>query len=81
MTANIHDIIKKAEQEAATRELGRPIWLAIFTATIMTIEAPGSMNALFQYVTNSEPLSERVATAEFMREIGFRCLVINGVCT
>jgi hypothetical protein len=76
---NIHDIIERVEQEATARKLGRSVWLAVLTATMMTMASPASMIALFQYAAASEPLSERIAVAEFMREIGLRCLGINGV--
>jgi hypothetical protein len=35
---------------------------------------------LYRYTAALKPLTERVAIAEFMREIGLRCTGINGVC-
>jgi len=37
------------------------------------------MTALFQHSSASKPLTEGVAIAEFMREVGLRCMGINGV--
>ncbi|KAH8692554.1 hypothetical protein GQ44DRAFT_784985 [Phaeosphaeriaceae sp. PMI808] len=76
---DIYDVIAKAETEATARGLGRLVWLAVLTASTMAVASPHSMRVLFNYTTASEPLSERIAVAEFMREIGLRCLGIHGI--
>jgi hypothetical protein len=75
----VREIFSKAEREAAARGLSLWPWLAILTATTMTMNSPESMLALFQYTTCVKPLSDSVAVAEFMREVGLRCVGINGV--
>jgi hypothetical protein len=46
----------------------------------MSMNSPESMIVLYRYTAALKPLTERVAIAEFMREIGLRCTGINGVC-
>jgi hypothetical protein len=77
--AKIQDIFGKFERETTARKLSLWPWLTISTATVMTMNSPKSMAVLFEYITRSKSLSERVAIAEFMREIGLRCTGINGV--
>ncbi|KAH5982422.1 hypothetical protein HBI07_253110, partial [Parastagonospora nodorum] len=75
----MQDIFRNTELEAASKGLGLWSWLAISTAVVVTLDSPGSMNSLFQYTTAGRSLEEMVAIAEFMREIGFRCMGINGL--
>jgi hypothetical protein len=77
--ANILDIFGVFEREAIARKLSLWSWLTVSTATVMTMNSPESMAVLFEYITRSKSLNERVAIAEFMREIGLRCTGINGV--
>jgi ribosomal 50S subunit-associated protein YjgA (DUF615 family) len=74
-------VIRKAEQEAKDRNLDPYLWLALFTAATMTMCSSEAMIDLFQHVTASKKPSELIAIAEFMREVGLRCLGINGVGT
>ncbi len=75
----IQALYKRIQEEATDRKLGRPSWLGISTAATMTMNSPESMIALYNSSTTSEPESERIATAEFMREIGLKCIGFNGV--
>ncbi|KAL6702563.1 dolichyl-P-Man:Man(5)GlcNAc(2)-PP-dolichol alpha-1,3-mannosyltransferase [Coniothyrium glycines] len=75
----IQAVYKRIEQEASQRRLGRPSWLGISTAATMTMNSPASMVALYQAASESQPLSEGVAIAEFMREIGLKCIGFNGI--
>jgi hypothetical protein len=77
----IQDVFYNMEKEAAEKELELWSWLTIATATVMTLNSPQSIIILFQYVTASRSLDESVAIAEFMREIGLRCMGINSVRT
>lgn len=45
----------------------------------MTMNSPESMIALYNATSASRPQSEGVAIAEFMREIGLKCIGFNGV--
>ena len=75
----IRDVFSKIEREAEVKKLSLWSWLVVLTATTMTMNLPESMTALFQHSSASKPLTEGVAIAEFMREVGLRCMGINGV--
>ncbi|KZM24029.1 dolichyl-P-Man:Man(5)GlcNAc(2)-PP-dolichol alpha-1,3-mannosyltransferase [Ascochyta rabiei] len=75
----IQSVFKKIEQEATDRQLGRPSWLAVSTAATMTMNSPESMEALFHSTTQGKPQEESVQVAEFMREIGLKCIGFNGI--
>lgn len=75
----IQSIYSKIEEEATARKLGRPSWLGISTAATMTMNSPESMVALYNSSSKSSSESEKVAIAEFMREIGLKCIGFNGI--
>jgi len=75
----IRGVFSKIEREAEARKLSLWSWLVVLTATTITMNSPESMTALFQHSSASKPLTEGVAIAEFMREVGLRCMGINGV--
>lgn len=75
----IQAVYSRIEHEATARKLGRPSWLGISTAATMTMNSPDSMVALFESSSRSRTDSESVATAEFMREVGLKCIGFNGV--
>ncbi|CAI9634310.1 hypothetical protein GT037_011126 [Alternaria burnsii] len=75
----IQAVYKRIEQEATDRKLGRPSWLGISTAATMTMNSPESMMALYNSSATARPESEGVAIAEFMREIGLKCIGFNGI--
>ncbi|KAF2268708.1 hypothetical protein CC78DRAFT_529705 [Lojkania enalia] len=74
----IESLYGKIEREAKLLKLGRPSWLAISTATTMTMNSPNSMIALYNVACQSKP-DEGVEIAEFMREVGLKCIGFNGV--
>lgn len=75
----IQSVYKKIEQEAKAHKLGRPSWLALSTATTMTMNSPESMIALYRSASENQPEKEAVAIAELMREVGLKCIGFNGV--
>jgi hypothetical protein len=75
----IQAVYQRIQEEATERKLGRPSWLGISTAATMTMNSPESMIALYNSTSASRPQSEGVAIAEFMREIGLKCIGFNGV--
>jgi hypothetical protein len=77
----IQAVYQRIQEEATERKLGRPSWLGISTAATMTMNSPESMIALYNSTSASRPQSEGVAIAEFMREIGLKCIGFNGVCS
>jgi hypothetical protein len=77
----IQAVYQRIQEEATERKLSRPSWLGISTAATMTMNSPESMIALYNSTSASRPQSEGVAIAEFMREIGLKCIGFNGVRT
>ena len=75
----IQAVYQRIQVEATERKLGRPSWLGISTAATMTMNSPESMIALYNSTSASKPASEGVQIAEFMREIGLKCIGFNGV--
>ncbi len=45
----------------------------------MTMNSPDSMAALYLASTKEKSTEESVAIAEFMREVGLKCVGFNGV--
>lgn len=79
--SGIEDVVGKIEQDAAARGLGWFPWLAIVTATTMTMDSPESIAAVSKHVIRRQAPKEGLKAAEFMREIGFMCIAMNGVRT
>jgi hypothetical protein len=75
----IQAVYQRIQEEATERKLGRPSWLGISTAATMTMNSPESMIALYNSTSASRPQNESVQIAEFMREIGLKCIGFNGV--
>ncbi|KAH8728592.1 Dol-P-Man:Man(5)GlcNAc(2)-PP-Dol alpha-1,3-mannosyltransferase [Phaeosphaeriaceae sp. PMI808] len=75
----IQAVYQRIQEEATGRKLGRPSWLGIATAATMTLNSPESMLALYNSTSASKSASESVANAEFMREVGLKCIGFNGI--
>ncbi|KAF2829527.1 Dol-P-Man:Man(5)GlcNAc(2)-PP-Dol alpha-1,3-mannosyltransferase [Ophiobolus disseminans] len=75
----IQAVYQRIQEEATERKLGRPSWLGISTAATMTMNSPESMIALYNSTSASRPSDEGVQIAEFMREIGLKCIGFNGI--
>lgn len=67
------------QQEAVGRGLGLFSWLAIVTATTMTIGSPESMRVVAQHIIQALPLDQVTEAAEYSREIAMICLAMVGV--
>lgn len=78
--AKIQAVYSRIEREATERKLGRPSWLSISTAATITMNSPDSMAALYLASTKEKSTEDSVAIAEFMREVGLKCVGFNGVC-
>lgn len=78
---HIQAVYSKIECEATARKVGQRSWLALSTAVTMTMNSPDSMRLLFNMASDSKPTTEAVSIAEFMREVGLKCIGFNGVST
>lgn len=75
----IKEAFSKIDATATEKGIRLWSWLALATATLMAINSPESMVALFEHVAVSKKLDEQILIAEFMREIGLRCTAVVGV--
>jgi hypothetical protein len=69
----------KIEATANDHGIGLWSWLAPATAALVAMNSPQSIITLFKHAAASKPLDEQILIAEFMREIGLRCIAIVGV--
>ncbi|PYH68676.1 uncharacterized protein BO88DRAFT_405532 [Aspergillus vadensis CBS 113365] len=77
--SNIQSIYRKIQQGAQSQNLSQSSWLALSTATTMTMNSPESLTELYQLASTSQSAKESLATAEFMREVGLKCISFNGI--
>ncbi|KAL4979772.1 hypothetical protein BDW66DRAFT_148115 [Aspergillus desertorum] len=77
---NIRSVYAKIQQTARAKNVSRDSWIALSTAATMTMNSPGSLTALYETATTSEPSeSTHIQTAELMREVGLKCISFNGI--
>jgi hypothetical protein len=74
--ASVYNAIAR---DATSKGVGLPAWLAISTAATMTMNSPDSLLELHRIATPSNGQSEKVYTAELMREVGLKCISFNGI--
>ncbi|GAB7340391.1 hypothetical protein MBLNU457_6831t2 [Dothideomycetes sp. NU457] len=73
---NIKSVYESIAKEAEAKNVGVPAWLSIATGTTMTMNSPESLQSLYTVASSHQ---SPVTTAEFMREIGLKCIGFNGV--
>ncbi|KAI5468111.1 hypothetical protein BGZ63DRAFT_346590 [Mariannaea sp. PMI_226] len=74
--SQVQALFQSIAQDASGRNLGVKSWLAISTATTFTLNSPDSLPVLHDVASqNGDP----VQTAEFMREVGLKCISFNGI--
>ncbi|PYH85170.1 hypothetical protein BO82DRAFT_328620 [Aspergillus uvarum CBS 121591] len=79
---NIQSVYAKIQQEAQAKGISQPSWLALSTATTMTMNSPDSLTVLYELATTTSSTPEPptpLATAELMREVGLKCISFNGI--
>ncbi|KAF7561326.1 hypothetical protein G7046_g2818 [Stylonectria norvegica] len=76
--SQIHDVYRSIAQEASQRNLGLRPWLAISAAATFTLNSPDSLPILHRVAFADQPGAE-TSTAEFIREIGLKCISFNGI--
>ncbi|KAK3636142.1 hypothetical protein LTR56_014305 [Elasticomyces elasticus] len=85
---HIKSVYEKIAKDAGSKQVGMPawltasVWLAHTTAATMTMNSPQSLLQLYNLATSSnysEGQDNRVRTAELMREVGLKCIGLNGV--
>ncbi|KAK0387859.1 hypothetical protein NLU13_4104 [Sarocladium strictum] len=78
---HIDQLFSGIAKDAASRNISPRSWLAISTATTFTLNSPDSLTSLFQAASAAAPegLGDGVKAAEFMREVGLKCISFNGI--
>ncbi|TDZ14893.1 Dol-P-Man:Man(5)GlcNAc(2)-PP-Dol alpha-1,3-mannosyltransferase [Colletotrichum orbiculare MAFF 240422] len=76
--SHIRDVYQTIARDAATKNVGAKPWLAISAAATFTLNSPDSLQSLFQVASASNRPSP-VETAEFIREVGLKCISFNGI--
>ncbi|KAH7320615.1 hypothetical protein B0I35DRAFT_477188 [Stachybotrys elegans] len=73
------ELFGRIARDAAGRNVGVRSWLAISTATTFSLNSPDSLPLLHQVASSPDALGDGVAAAEFMREVGLKCISFNGI--
>lgn len=78
----LHDLFHRIERDAELRGIRWGEWLTLSTATLFSINAPGTLRVLHTYVMNHggtlRPVADRVDRACLMREVGLKTLGLVG---
>ncbi|KAK5136682.1 hypothetical protein LTR08_002335 [Meristemomyces frigidus] len=80
----IASVYERIAKDAGGKGVGVPAWLTASTAVTMTMNSPRSMLELYGLATASahnkgDEKATGVWTAELMREVGLKCIGLNGV--
>ncbi|KAI7541236.1 hypothetical protein KC331_g8695 [Hortaea werneckii] len=79
---HIGSVYEKVAQDASAKSVGMPAWLTASTAATMTMNSPRSMLELYGLATSpkqAQGQNNGVWAAELMREVGLKCIGLNGV--
>lgn len=79
---HIASVYEKIAKDAGKKHVGLPAWLSASTAATMTMNSPQSMLELYSLATSpphAKGPNHGVWAAELMREIGLKCIGLNGV--
>ncbi|KAI7222736.1 hypothetical protein KC333_g985 [Hortaea werneckii] len=79
---HIGSVYEKVAQDASAKSVGMPAWLTASTAATMTMNSPRSMLELYGLATSptqAQGQNNGIWAAELMREVGLKCIGLNGV--
>ncbi|EFY86025.1 conserved mitochondrial protein [Metarhizium acridum CQMa 102] len=76
--AVMRDVLGSIASDAVQKKIGTRPWLAISTAATFTLNSPDSLPILHA-IASSQRDQNQVQTAEFMREVGLKCISFNGI--
>ncbi|CAG9946264.1 unnamed protein product [Clonostachys rosea f. rosea IK726] len=76
--AHAKELFQSIAQDASKKNLSPRSWLAISTATTFSLNAPDALPILHGVASAQQPKSD-VRAAEFMREVGLKCISFNGI--
>ncbi|RDL40114.1 putative conserved mitochondrial protein [Venustampulla echinocandica] len=76
----IRTVYERLRQQAAAKHVGLPAWLTLSTAATVTMNSPEALAQLYNLATSSsKDKAQSVQTAELMREVGLKCMGLNGI--
>ncbi|KAH8881674.1 hypothetical protein GQ53DRAFT_754127 [Thozetella sp. PMI_491] len=75
----IRQVYQDIAREAKERSFGRRPWLTLSAAATFTLNSPDSLHVLHQVATTAPATETPVAAAEFIREVGLKCISFNGI--
>ncbi|PTD13344.1 Dol-P-Man:Man(5)GlcNAc(2)-PP-Dol alpha-1,3-mannosyltransferase [Fusarium culmorum] len=76
--AQVQELYEAIANDAAIRNLGPKSWLTVSAAATFTLNSPDSLPVLHRVATSKDPNSA-VQNAEFIREVGLKCISFNGI--
>ncbi|KAJ4392436.1 hypothetical protein N0V85_007059 [Neurospora sp. IMI 360204] len=82
---NIEAVYSKIADEARERKYGEKPWLALSAAATFTLNSPSSLEPLLTLASSrllsssSTSSNSLLESAEFIREIGLKCISFNGI--
>ncbi|KHO00568.1 uncharacterized protein MAM_01346 [Metarhizium album ARSEF 1941] len=76
--AVMRDVFGSIARDAAQNKIGTRPWLAISTAATFTLNSPDCLPILHA-IASSQRDQNQVQTADFMREVGLKCISFNGI--
>lgn len=72
-------VYQQIAQEASDKQFGKRPWLTLAAAATFTLNSPDSLQALHQVAATATASETPVSAAEFIREIGLKCISFNGI--
>ncbi|GKT65437.1 conserved mitochondrial protein [Colletotrichum tofieldiae] len=76
--SHIREVYQSIARDAASKNVGTKPWLAVSAAATFTLNSPDSLESLYS-VASSSGRPDKRETAEFIREIGLKCISFNGI--
>ncbi|KAL7804852.1 hypothetical protein V8C44DRAFT_361524 [Trichoderma aethiopicum] len=79
--AAVGDLFRGIAGEARGRGVGSRAWLAISAAATFTLNSPDALSILHNVASadGGDSQTAQVRTAEFIREVGLKCISFNGI--
>ena len=79
--ASVSSHFQSLQAEAKHKGIGWGEWVSIATATLFTLNNPGSLQALHKFAAGAQTgdLEHRTNVAQLMRETGLKCIGFIGI--
>ncbi|WVQ96925.1 hypothetical protein IAU59_004033 [Kwoniella sp. CBS 9459] len=78
--ASTHALFEKIRTRGEEGGIGPETWLTLSTGSLVTVNSPDTLCALFDYASNrSRGLDEKVKAAAVIRETALKCISFSGI--